>query len=157
MALMAGWKFFTRNGGEAKNGRDGKFFVSLHSWQRGSNPPFLWRPLYIAYLPLLFQILSNPFSPTSLSSPTSTATVLSVVLFLWLNGWSRHIRCAILLNDNIDLFMSSLGTLVPEGPGYVFYATRRQVYRGLTHNVVFTGTLIWYHKHRITHSTLRAQ
>ena len=29
--------------------------------------------------------------------------------------------------------MSSLGTIVPEGPCFVFYATRHQVYRGLTH------------------------
>ena len=36
--------------------------------------------------------------------------------------------------------MLSLGTLVPERPCYVFYATRHQVYWGLTHNVVFR----WY-------------
>ena len=39
-------------------------------------------------------------------------------------------------NDNIDLHMPNLGTLVPEGPWCVFYATRIQVYWGLTHNVV---------------------
>ena len=48
--------------------------------------------------------------------------------------------CAILLNDNMDLHMSSLGTLVPEGPWYVFYAARCQVYGGLIYNVVF----YWY-------------
>ena len=42
----------------------------------------------------------------------------------------------------IDLHMSSLRTLVPEGLGYVFYATRCQVFYGLTHNGVFTGTVI---------------
>ena len=36
--------------------------------------------------------------------------------------------------------MSSLGNLVPEGPWCVFYATRSQVYWGLTYNVVF----YWY-------------
>ena len=33
--------------------------------------------------------------------------------------------------------MSSLGNLVQEGPWCVFYATRHQVYWGLTCNVVF--------------------
>ena len=41
-----------------------------------------------------FQILSTP-SPFSLSSPTPTLTALSVVVFVWLNVWSRHIWCAI--------------------------------------------------------------
>ena len=82
----------------------------------------------------------------------STPRVLSVVLFLLLNGWSRHIWCAVLLNDNMDLHMSSLGTLLPEGPWCVFYATRCQVYCGLTHSVVF----YWYfnfisHTHTHTH------
>ena len=73
-----------------------------------------------------------------------------------------HLRiwCAILLNDNIDLYMSSLGTLVPEGPWYLFYATRCQFYWGLAYNVVFQ----WYsdlishtHKHKNTHNILRRQ
>ena len=54
--------------------------------------------------------------------------------------------------------MSSLGALVPEGPWHVFYATRYQVYWGLTCNVVF----YWYsdlilHTHTHTHTnTCRA-
>ena len=77
-------------------------------------------------------------------------TVFSAVMFLWLNRWSCHIWCVILLNDNMDLYMSSLGTLVPEGPWCVFHATRRQVYWSLTHNVVFD----WYSDFiSITHST----
>ena len=68
--------------------------------------------------------------------------VLSAVMFFWLNGWSHHIWCAILLNDNTDRDMSSLSTLVPEGPWDVFYATRHQVYRGLTHNVFLM--LLWF-------------
>ena len=46
--------------------------------------------------------------------------------------------------------MSSLGTVVPEGPWCVFYATRRTVYWGLTHNVDFNwySDLIWQtHQH----------
>ena len=81
-----------------------------------------------------------PSTPTSMSPPNPNHTALSVVTFLRLNGWSCHIFCAILLNDNMDLYMSSLGTLVPEGAWCVFYATRRQVYWGLTDNVVF----YWY-------------
>lgn len=42
----------------------------------------------------------------------------------------------------MDLYLSSHGTLIPEGPYYVFYATIRQVYWGLTDNVLFAGTLI---------------
>ena len=70
-----------------------------------------------------------------------------------------HIWCAILLNDNIDMYVSSLGTLVPEGPWYLFYATRCQFYWGLAYNVVFQ----WYsdlishtHKHKNTQHTQEA-
>ena len=45
----------------------------------------------------------------------------------------------------MDLHMSSLGALEPEGLWCVFYATRHQVYWGPI-NVSFAGTLIWYHK-----------
>ena len=56
--------------------------------------------------------------------------------------------------------MLSLGTLVPEGPWFVFYATRCQVYWGLKQNVFFyryyffTGTidLIPHIQTQITHS-----
>ena len=50
----------------------------------------------------------------------------------------------------MDLHMSSLSTLVPEGCCCVFYASKCQVYWGLTHNMDFTGTLIWYHTHATT-------
>ena len=40
----------------------------------------------------------------------------------------------------MDLQMSSLSTLVPEGPWCVFYLTRCQVYQGLANNMVF----YWY-------------
>ena len=66
--------------------------------------------------------------------------VLSVVLFLWLDWWSRHIWYTFLLNNNMDLNMFSLGTSAPEGPWCVFYSQRCQVYWGLTYNVVF----YWY-------------
>ena len=60
-----------------------------------------------------------------MSNPLSLPLrILTPKLFLWLSGWSPR---------------SSLGTLVPEIPWCIFYATRRQVYWSLTHNVVF-----WY-------------
>ena len=109
---------------------------------------------FIAY-PLPGQILSTPV-PTSLPPPTPTPNALSVVIFLRLNRWSWHIWCTILLNDNMDLHMSRLGTLVPEGPWYGVYAARHQFYWGLTHNMFF----YWYSdliSHTNTHSTLRGQ
>ena len=73
---------------------------------------------HIAYK--ILQILSTPppppSPPTLLSPLNSTFIVLPIVMFVWLNGWSHHIGCAILLNDNMDLHMSSFGILVPEGP-----------------------------------------
>ena len=47
-----------------------------------------------------------------------------------------------LLNFIMDLHLSSLGTLVPEGPCCVFYVTRHQVYRGMTRNMVFAFSQI---------------
>ena len=91
------------------------------------DPPILPTP------PPLFPILSN-----------STPTALPVVLFLWLNEWSCHIRCTILLNDNMDLHMSSLGTAVPEGPWCVFFATRHQVYWGMNSFVRIVTSCVFY-------------
>ena len=145
--MVGGWEIFTRNMGKARNGRVGFVMgggeiskVSLYSYQRGAKPLILWRsPLYCLCLPPT--LLSNFVKPLNfLLTSNPTLTVLSVVLFLWLNWWSWHIWCAILLNDNMDLHKSSFGTLVPEGHWYVFYATRRHIYWCLTHNVVF----YWY-------------
>ena len=80
------------------------------------------------------QPIPSPHSPVT---SNLTPTVLSVDHFLWLNGWSRHIWCIILLNDKMDLRMSSLGTLVPDGHWCVFYVRRHQVYCSLTHYVLF--------------------
>ena len=129
MAVMEGGERggekFLLEMGEVRNGEGGWFKmggleifkVSLHSWQRVANPPFLWRPPHSPYCqPPLFQILSTT-PTTSLSPSAPTPTVLSGVLFLSLNGWTHHIWCAILLNDNMDLYvqpwyLSSLGTLM---------------------------------------------
>ena len=78
----------------------------------------------------LFQIL---FNPPSLSLPTPTLNALFVVLFLWLNGWS----CRIWFTFSI-LWIYICRALVPctRRTLIVFYATRHQVYWGLTHDVV---------------------
>ena len=98
-----------------------------------------------------FQILPNPSPPNSLLPPTPTPTAHSVVLFLWLNGWSRHIWCAILLNDIMDVHMSNLGTLM-----HILWVHTE--FTELTCNVAFC----WYsnlirhthtHTHTHTHST----
>ena len=130
---------------------DGKFFKSLYIVGRGLLTPLFYKdPL--SWLSPTFSNFVQPPSPFPQFpvSPIPTRTVLSVVLFLLLNGWSGHTWCAISLNDNMDLHISSLGTLVPEGPWGVFYATRCQVYWDLKNNVVFTGTLIRYHTHKNT-------
>ena len=136
---------------------------SLYSWQRGPNPPNLWRPPILP-TPPFFSSFVQPLPPF-LSLPTLDPTALFVALFLvlfWLNGWSLHIWLAILLNDIMDIHISSLGTFVPEGRWCVFYATRRQVYWRLTHNKI----LCWYsdlishtqtHTRTKTHNTLRGQ
>ena len=48
--------------------------------------------------------------------------------------------------------MSSIDTLVQEEP-CVLYTIRYQIYRGLTHNEYFGGTLIWYHTQIKTYNT----
>ena len=114
------------------------FKVSLHSWQRGANP----LPLFYEY-PLYYPL------PCYLQPPPALF-FLFFSMFLWLKEWSCHIWCAILLNDNIDLCMLSLGALVPEGPWCVFYTTRREVYWGLTYNVAFywySDLISYTHKH----------
>ena len=103
-------------------------------------------------------LMKSPFfkfcqPPPFLLPPTPTLPALSVVLFLWLDGWSRYIICTILLNDIMDLQMPSVGTLVPEGPWCVFYATRRQVYWGLTKCGFLLVLWFCYHIHKhTTHS-----
>ena len=117
----------------------------------------LWRPSKYCQPPTttLFQVLPTP--PTSLSPQTLIPNTPSVVMFVWLNGWSCHIWCAILCNNNMDLHMSSLGTLVTEGPWYVFYVKGVKLTE-LWHILwFFTGTLIWYHTHTHTHTHKQTQ
>ena len=159
MAVMGGCKIFTRNGGGPKNVEVGFimggweiFEVSLHSWQKGSNPPNLWSPSPILPTPLFSNFVQSP-PPTYLLPPNPTPNIFSVVLFLWLNGWSHHIWCAFLLNDNMNLHILSLGTLVPKGPWCMLCNKASSLLRSDTCG--FYSTPIWYHKHTNTHNTLR--
>ena len=53
----------------------------------------------------------------------------------------------------MDLLLLSLGTLLPEAPCYVFYATMHQVYcRFDTDGMAFSGILILYKTHTHTHT-----
>ena len=118
-------------------------------WQRGPNTPILRRPPYIAYPPF-FKFCPTPHLPCRLHLHYSF-----YCLVFWLNGWSHHIWCVILINDIMDLHTSSLDTFVPEGLWSVLYATRRQAYWGLTHVV-----LCWYsdlisHTHKNTNTKKR--
>ena len=77
----------------------------------------------------LFQILSKPSFPVAFNLHP---TALFVVFFLWLNGWSCHVWLVIVLNI-MNLQMSGLGTLVPEGPCCVVYATKHQKFTEVRH------------------------
>ena len=120
------------------------------SWWRVPNPPILRRLLY--YLsPLFVKILSN--SPC-LQPPTLNPKYLFLP-FVSLGEWviAPHLMCyfTLIWLDNMDLHMSSLGTLVPEGPCCVFYAIRYQVYWNLMH--VFFLLVLWFFITTKTHHT----
>ena len=98
-----------------------------HSWQRGPNPLFYEDPSILSTA-RFSNFVQPPYPATTNHHPIA----LPVVLFYWLNRWLCQIWCAILLTDIMNLYMSSLVTLVPEGPWCVVYATRHHVYWGLT-------------------------
>ena len=107
-------------------------------------------PLYC--LSPLFQTLSTttpPQFPCDIQPPPPLFFLLSC-FFSWMGDWLHHIWCVILLNDNIDLHMSSLVSLVPEGLCFlhqkecVFYAIRHQVYWGQIHQIHLISYVDWY-------------
>ena len=103
----------------------------FHSWQKVPNPQYFMRtPPYILPTPLS-QILSTP-PPLPHQHPNHCSFYC-----LWLNRWSCQIWCVILLNDIMDLLMSSQGNLVPEEPCWVFYNTCGFI----------ASTLVGYHTH----------
>ena len=125
--------------GGVHNGEDEKFLksVSMVS-KRVLTPYFMKTPVYC--------------QPFPLSPPTPTPTVLSVVLFLWLNGWSRHIWCAVLLNHIMDLW-SMYGSNKPSNFSNQKDLDVCSMQQGVKFTEVwlimrfFTGTLIWYCTH----------
>ena len=91
---------------------DGDFLKSLYILGRGVLTPLFYEDPPYCLLPSFSNFVQPTPPPTSLSPSNASPTVPFVDLFLWLNGWSCHIWCVILLNDNMDIHMSSLGTLV---------------------------------------------
>ena len=130
-----GWEIFTRNGGKARNGGVG-FIMGGYC------------------LCPLFQMLSTPPPPpTFLSPPTSPPLFfLLSCLFSWMGD---HTTFDVLFSDNINQHMSSLGSLVPEGPGCVFYAIRHHVYFGLTHTICHIYLIRHTQTQKHTHHTQR--
>ena len=111
-----------------------EIFSLFTSWQKGAKPPISWRPPSPTLPIHLFQVLSN--TPPHHSTPP-THTVLSAVLFLWLNGWFRHIWCAIYL---MILWIYTTFTFMQQGIKFT------EVWQ--THNLVF----YWY-SDLISHTT----
>ena len=104
MALMGGWKIFTRNGGKPEkrgwffNGGDWKFLVSLHRWQTGStplfyeDPPILLTPSFFKFCPTPvphhFLVTSNLHSKCSFCYPVSLAEwVIMPYLMCYFTWW----------------------------------------------------------------------
>ena len=52
----------------------------------------------------------------------------------------------VILRDDMDLHIETLGTIAQERPCYVFYAKRCEVYWDMTHCGFVQGTQIWYYK-----------
>ena len=119
---------------------DGKFLKSLYIVS--PKPLILWKPL-IYCLALPFSNPPHPHFPVNSNLHSHCSFCCHVSLAEW---WSYHIWSAFLLTDNMDLYISSFGTLLPEGPWCVFYATRRQVYWGLTSVLIL---VLWFD---ITHT-----
>ena len=86
MAMMEGWEIFTRNRGEARDGRavgfamrDDKYLKSLDIVERGVLTPLFYEDPSILPIPPFSNVV-HP-SSTSISSSTPTSTILSVVMF----------------------------------------------------------------------------
>ena len=145
----------------------GKPGMLVLKWGDGEFYPHILRKNpYIAHSPFSnfvclplppphFSVTSNPYTHCSLHP-------LFFPLPCFFGWMGDHATFDVLfyLVIIVDLHMLSIVTLVPEGPSFVFYATRRQVYWGLAHNKVFH----WYShlishtdKHTNTYSTLRGQ
>ena len=88
----------------------GKFLKSLCIVCRRVLTPYFMNTPTLYYLPPFLKFCPIPPFPHFPVTSNPQLTLLSVVLFLWMNGYLCHIWCAILLNDNMHLHMLSLGT-----------------------------------------------
>ena len=117
------------------------FEVSLHSWWMDANFPILWRTSYFACLRPPLSNFVQPIPPLPCHLKPLTPLFF---LFSCFFGWMGDHATFDVLHYLADLQMSSLGTLVPEGPWCMFYATRHK-FAEVWHIMCFYCTLIWYH------------
>ena len=84
-------------------------FLFYHSWQRGPKPPYFMKtPLYC--LPVFFKFCPPPPPPCCLQPHPHCSFCCLVSLAEWVIA--PHLRCAILLNDIMDVHMWTLWTLM---------------------------------------------
>ena len=117
-----------------------------HSWQRGPNPPILWRPpLY--WLPPLFKFCPPPQPPPPL-----------LFLFSCFFGWMDNCVTFDALFYLVILWICKCWVLSFR-PRWVFYAARHQVYWHLTYVffLLYSDLIHTYtnHTHTKTPSILR--
>ena len=132
----------------------------MHSWQKDPNPLIYKDPPILPTSPPKKNIFFSMFvHPTILLTPVGVGDHCYSCCLASLAEW---VIVPYLLTDIMDLHLLSLNSSVTKGPWHVIYATRHQVYWGLTHNVVFC----WYsalishtqkHIHTKGHNTLRDQ
>ena len=84
------------------------------------------------------------------SNPT---TAHSVVFFLWLNGWLRHVWCATFLNDIVDVQMLSFRTLMHVLCNKVSSLLRSDTWYSFLLVLWFDITHTNKHKHTQRHTT----
>ena len=167
MAVMGGWKIYTRNGGKpgmreelALKWGDGKFVVSLHSWQRSANLLFYEDPPYIAYPPChpFFKFWPPLFpAPHPYFQLLPPRFILLSCFFGWMGDHATFdvlFYLMIIMDLHVEpWYLSTTRTLM-----WVLCNKASSLLRPDT-MCFFTGTLIWYHTqtNTQTHNTLRGQ
>ena len=79
--------------------------------------------------------------------------IFEVSLYSWQWGAISFILCTLPPFQILSKLSPPPPTSLSPPLWCVFYPTRQHVYWGLTHNVVFTGTLIWYNTYTNTQHT----
>ena len=85
--------------------------------------------------------MKDPLDCLPLKFYPTPSPALFVALILWLNEWSRHIWCIILYYGSTHIqpwYLSTTRNLL------CVLCYKTPVYWSLTHNMVFSSTLIWY-------------